>query len=281
VNRWDVEQAVMSSDLPAPSRLVVLVLLTHVTNGTLLIPTEYAPSLTDLARETGLSRSVVADHLNRLEAAGWVERRRPTTRQALAAGARTSYRIARPTSPGAGLVREPDQSESRTSVEEPQVAPSPGAGLVRELDGGSPGAGRISNVSPTSCVPTGHKEGGAGETTTTSAPKKRAAKKAAEHPEFDRWYRTYPVRKERAAAARAFTKAVAKVADIAELFDGVERYVAHDPAVARGFVKNPATWLNKECWRDEYPAAQRQQPRGGALDDVNAAWTDWTPDGGR
>lgn len=118
-------------------------------------------SLTEQACETGLARSVVATHLNALEASGWVERLRPTIAAARANGEKTLYRLAVPRdfrahqrrtaagrlvsiagspvdnspnrpSPGDGLVRLPDY-------------PSPGDGLavVREPDGPSPGDGHV------------------------------------------------------------------------------------------------------------------------------------------
>ena len=74
---------------------------------------------------------------------------------------------------------------------------------------------------------------------------------AGEHPRFAEWYAAYPLRKERAAARKAFNKAVTKVDDVQILFDAAKRYAETDPHVLRGFIKNPATWLNKECWLDE------------------------------
>jgi hypothetical protein len=158
-DRWTVERAIKVSRLPSPSRLLLYTLLTHVSNGTLVIPAQYSPSLTVLTRETGLGRSTVADHLNLLEREGWICRSRPTAREALAERARTAYRIQVPASVLAGLVREPDQSGSRTSPGAGLVEPveqeglfsaSPGAGLVREPDGTSPGAGHSPTFYPTS-----------------------------------------------------------------------------------------------------------------------------------
>ena len=73
----------------------------------------------------------------------------------------------------------------------------------------------------------------------------------ASEAEFTEWYSSYPLKKEPGAARNAYKKA-RKKATAQELLDGRDRYVAHDPNVARGFVKYPATWLNKECWLDEY-----------------------------
>ncbi|GAA2861260.1 hypothetical protein [Nonomuraea rubra] len=86
-------------------------------------------------------------------------------------------------------------------------------------------------------------KGGAGGKPTRQATK--------EHPRFAEWYAAYPLRKERAAAVKAFNKAAAKVEDVQILFDAAKLYADTDPHVLRGYIKNPATWLNKECWLDE------------------------------
>lgn len=158
-DRWAIERAVKASALPAPSRLIVLTLLTDVTNGTTVIPPDYAPSLSALVMQTGLGRSAVTDHLNRLEAGGWVIRHRPTTKEALTSNAHTSYTVTVPSdlvretdggSPGGGrgVVRDADQGGSPSGGlgdENSQVnGGGPGDGLggvVREADGGSPSGG--------------------------------------------------------------------------------------------------------------------------------------------
>jgi hypothetical protein len=71
-----------------------------------------------------------------------------------------------------------------------------------------------------------------------------------EHPRFAEWYAAYPAHKEPGAASDAFTRAVAKGADPQDLIDAAKRY-CDDPTVRRGYIKNPATWLNKKCWLDE------------------------------
>lgn len=243
-DRYAAERAITRSGLPAPSRLILFVLLTHVTNGTLTVPPEFAPSLKGLAEETGLSRGTVAEHLNCLESGGWLERRRPTTVKALKARARTGYRITVPaafrTSPGAGPVQEPDPSESRTGPEEAQVTTSPGAGPVQEPDGTSPGAGHSPMSFPMSSSPSEKKTGGAGG-------KRRT--RTDEHPAFAEWYAAYPVHKARGAAARAYAKAAKKTTPAVLLV--AARSYRDDPQVARGYGKHPATWLNSECWLDE------------------------------
>ncbi|WP_194522387.1 helix-turn-helix domain-containing protein [Cellulosimicrobium sp. JZ28] len=119
--RFEWERALLASDLPGPARLVGLVLAT-MTDADLSIPDRFSPSLTTLAARCGQSRSTTANYLNRLEAAGWVNRARPTVEAARTEHARTGYRL-------------------RLPVPRPPASPGGGPGLVQEPDRPSPGAG--------------------------------------------------------------------------------------------------------------------------------------------
>lgn len=102
VTRWQVTKAVRASDLSAPARLVMLVLADVALVPTAIIPPEFTPSLSVLARETGLNESTVTRKLNELEAAGWVVRTRPTNEASRALGERTRYQLGVPDGVGAG-----------------------------------------------------------------------------------------------------------------------------------------------------------------------------------
>lgn len=133
--RWDVTKAVRASDLPSPSRLIMLVLADVAEVGTAEIPEKFTPSLTVLARETGLSRSTVQTYLSRLEESGWITRTRPVTPEAMWRGDRVRYRLSIPEGvpvDGTGVARELDQG-----------IPTDGPGVYRELDGGIPTAGPL------------------------------------------------------------------------------------------------------------------------------------------
>lgn len=134
--RWAFERAVLASGLAAPIRHVLLTLAVVADWPAGITPAEHTPSLTILARATGLGRSTVARALTAAEDGGWTDRLRPTVARAWADKERTRYRLKNPalTSPAVALVPEGDQSQSGTS---------PGAGpeLVPERDGASPGAG--------------------------------------------------------------------------------------------------------------------------------------------
>ncbi|MEU3020831.1 hypothetical protein ABZ635_25995 [Nocardiopsis sp. NPDC007018] len=95
------------------------------------------------------------------------------------------------------------------------------------------------------------KEQGTGKGKETTSPRSARMSGDALESEFQEWYGGYPLKKEPGAAKTAYKKA-RKKATAQELLDGRDRYIAFDRNVARGFVKYPATWLNKECWLDEY-----------------------------
>lgn len=82
--------------LPASAgRLVALTLATY-TDGDGTIPARFSPSLTALARASGLGRSTVMRALADLEEAGWIERRQPPVHLARTQGATTRYRLSTP-----------------------------------------------------------------------------------------------------------------------------------------------------------------------------------------
>lgn len=123
--RWEFERAVFSSGLPAPSRLLLLTLAAHTEAATCVVPAKFTPSLTTLADRTGLGRRTVVDHLDALDASGWLDRRKPDVADQRSKRARTQYRLTIPTGAGAApidlptsagaapaLVQEPHQSNA-------------------------------------------------------------------------------------------------------------------------------------------------------------------------
>lgn len=120
--RWDVERAALADELPPSGLLVLLVLAALCDQATAAIPDRYSPSLTGLVRMTGLARSTVAHHLNRLEASGWLVRKRPTPQEARTKHARTRYALRVPK-----LVRQPDSASphSEPDLVRPSAKASP------------------------------------------------------------------------------------------------------------------------------------------------------------
>lgn len=94
--RFDVERALENSDLPSIGRHIVLVLCSRMDQGSTLIPPQFSPSLTTLARATGRDRRTIVRHLDYLERAGWVHRRRPTRHLARTRYVTTAYTVTMP-----------------------------------------------------------------------------------------------------------------------------------------------------------------------------------------
>jgi DNA-binding transcriptional ArsR family regulator len=112
-SRFAYERAVRDSGLPPPARHIALTLATWANVTTGVIPDEYMPSLTKLADSTGLDRSTVRRHLDRLEAEGWVERIRPSATEARRKKKRTRYRLLSPL--------EADQGADELGAQNPKV----------------------------------------------------------------------------------------------------------------------------------------------------------------
>lgn len=130
--RWEVTKALRVSELPAPARLVMFVLADVAEVGTAEIPAQRSPSLSVLAKETGLDESTVKRHLCRLEADGWVVRDRPEQKAAQQNYERTRYRLLVPV--GA------DNTQATVQDEPSQGAESTDAGRTQRPPQGAQGA---------------------------------------------------------------------------------------------------------------------------------------------
>ncbi|WP_026923310.1 MarR family transcriptional regulator [Glycomyces arizonensis] len=265
--KWEIAKAVLASKMPPPMRLIMLVFLDGAgLDG--VIPARFTPSLTDLVNRTGLGRGTVADRLNDLEAGGWVKRDRPTVAEARS-GVRTRYALAvgdpkagvKPTkkdvsvppgssSPGAGLVREPDQDTT---------APSPGAGpdLVREPDGGSPGAGpdlvREPDGKDTHLPTLSHQNPPRlSEPLPIDAPEPpepvKSKRNRYDDPAFGEFWAAYPRKDDKKKAWSAWKSAV-KDTEAADIIAGAQRY-RDDPNRDPKYTKLPTSWLNAGSWEN-------------------------------
>lgn len=79
--------------------------------------------------------------------------------------------------------------------------------------------------------------------------------------DFDRFWQTYPRREAKAAARKAWDKAIGSV-DPDRVLAGAERY-RDDPNRDPKFTKHAATWLNAACWDDDpLPTRSRASPNG-------------------
>lgn len=107
-SRFEYERAIRDSELPPLSRLLTLTLATWADVKTGVIPARLTPSLSMLESATGMDRSTVRRHLNKLEKDGWVGRDRPAVADARSKKARTQYTI---TVPKGTVVPESDGYE--------------------------------------------------------------------------------------------------------------------------------------------------------------------------
>jgi hypothetical protein len=153
MKRWEFERAVLASGLPAPARLVLLVLAAVANWPGGRVPAQFGPSLSSLADLTGLSRRAVAQHLNAIEKTngsdGWVLRSRPTVENARTKKERTQYQLSIPASaPRAPETEVPGPMSSAGDA----LASAGGAlGLVHEVHRASaPGAHNQASSKPSS-----------------------------------------------------------------------------------------------------------------------------------
>lgn len=141
-SRFEYERAVRSSDLPSLSRLLALTLATWADVRTGRIPPRLTPSLTTLEGATGMARASVRNHLNKLEAEGWIVRDRPAVAAARTEKARTHYKIRVPKgaavleSDGEELGQDVAEARAGDALAQPklgQEVPQAGAGDAPEL----------------------------------------------------------------------------------------------------------------------------------------------------
>lgn len=81
---------------------------------------------------------------------------------------------------------------------------------------------------------------------------------------FDRFWKTYPKKRHKPDAARAW-QGVDGARQLEAILAGVARWTASD-AWRRGFVEDPATFLRQRQWEDPpNPTERTREPCGGAL----------------
>lgn len=81
--------------------------------------------------------------------------------------------------------------------------------------------------------------------------------------QFEMFWKSFPRRVAKGAARKAFDKAIKKTT-LENMLKAITEYVAKKPEKID--FKHPATWLNGECWDDEWEPAQArvQRPTYGA-----------------
>jgi len=71
--------------------------------------------------------------------------------------------------------------------------------------------------------------------------------------QFAAFWKSYPRRISKGAARKAFVKAIKKTT-LENMLKAITEYVAKKPEKID--YKHPATWLNGECWDDEWEPTQ-------------------------
>lgn len=67
--------------------------------------------------------------------------------------------------------------------------------------------------------------------------------------QFDQFWAAYPRRISKGAARLSFAKAIKKTT-LETMLEAIKAYKLHKPEKID--FKHPATWLNQECWDDEW-----------------------------
>ena len=84
--------------------------------------------------------------------------------------------------------------------------------------------------------------------------------------EFEGWYQHYPRKVSRGPAEKALRKALGSGVSLETMIEGDKRYTTQVAGSESDYIKQPATWLNGKCWRDE------PEPRRGAEPDGELTW---------
>jgi hypothetical protein len=71
--------------------------------------------------------------------------------------------------------------------------------------------------------------------------------------EFESFWLLYPKKQSKAEALKSFTKALNKT-NLDTILTGLNNYLFHinKEKTELKFIKHPTTWLNQECWNDDY-----------------------------
>lgn len=75
--------------------------------------------------------------------------------------------------------------------------------------------------------------------------------------EFEIFWKAYPRKIGKGHARKAFAKAI-KLTTLEDMLAAILAYVTHKPA--RIDFKHPTTWLNGECWSDDWSSVPAVMP---------------------
>lgn len=83
--------------------------------------------------------------------------------------------------------------------------------------------------------------------------------------QFNAFWRAYPRRVAKGYARKAFDKAIG-LTTLETMLAAIAEYIRHKPE--RIDFKHPATWLNGECWEDEWQSVPAAPPKPKSIGDM-------------
>jgi hypothetical protein len=106
--------------------------------------------------------------------------------------------------------------------------------------------------------------------------KKNMRSRAGEHAGFAKWYETYPKRKARKAAARAYAKLIAsgEISE-ADLLTRTEAFAAQWRGISLQFCPYPASWLNDGSYADEPDTPPLATAAAASVDPTTFTTDEW------
>ena len=89
------------------------------------------------------------------------------------------------------------------------------------------------------------------------ADKPKVARKRACLSGFDEFWELYPKRTGKAAAEKAWPRAVDRASSSETIIEALRAQLPAMNAKERQYIKNPSTWLNQACWEDDVEKPQK------------------------
>ena len=86
--------------------------------------------------------------------------------------------------------------------------------------------------------------------------KAKKSKKRNDYPDdFEEFWRTYPRHEDKKKAFKVWQTALKNGATADEIIAGAARYAKYRAGEPEQYTKHPSTWLNGDCWENEYSTA--------------------------
>lgn len=69
--------------------------------------------------------------------------------------------------------------------------------------------------------------------------------------DFETFWKKYPIKEEKKKSKEKFLKLPKDL--LQKILDSIDDHKARNEKWIKGFIKMPVTWINNECWNDEFP----------------------------